>query len=90
MTITERRCQREQEESILLKTDLLLRYTLLHATSGDPNVMVGRIMRTSNSDSGAVTGLEIWRQMTHHLRRISTNQDGIIAQAEHVTCRVEC
>ena len=66
-----------------------LRYTLLHATSGDPNVMVGRIMKTSNSDSGAVTGLEIWRHMTS-FRMIRKNQDGIIAQADHVTCRVEC
>ena len=38
----------EQKKSILLKADFFLRYTLLHATSGDPNVMVRRIMRTSN------------------------------------------
>ena len=31
-----------------------------------PNVMVRRITRTSDSDSGAVTGLEIWRQMSIH------------------------
>ena len=56
----------EQKKSALLKADFFLRYTLLHATSGDPNVMVRRIMRTSDSDSGAVTGLEIWRQMSTH------------------------
>ena len=56
----------EQKKSALLKADFFLRYTLLHATSGDPNVMVRRIMRTSDSDSGAVTGLEIWRQMSIH------------------------
>ena len=49
----------EQKKSALLKADFFLKYTLLHATSGDPNVMVRRIMRTSDSDSGAVTGLEI-------------------------------
>ena len=54
------------KKSALLKADFVLRYTLLHATSGDPNVMVRRIMRTSDSDSGAVTGLEIWRQMSIH------------------------
>ena len=56
----------EQKKSALLKADFFLRYTLLHATSGDPNVMVRRIMRTSDSDSGSVTGLEIWRQMSIH------------------------
>ena len=40
----------EQKKSTLLKADFFLRYTLLHATSGDPSVMVRRIMRTSNSD----------------------------------------
>ena len=39
------------------------KYVLLHSTSGDPNIMVGRIMRTSSSDSDVVTGLEIWRRM---------------------------
>ena len=43
-----------------------LQNTLLHVISGDPNVMVRRITRTSNSDSGAVAELEIWRHMTHH------------------------
>ena len=56
----------EQKKSALLKADFFLRYTLLHATSGDPNVMVRRITRTSDSDLGAVTGLEIWRQMSIH------------------------
>ena len=37
-----------------------LRHTLLRATSGDPK----SIMRTSNSDSGAVTGLHTWHQVT--------------------------
>ena len=59
--------QIEQKKSALLKADFFLRYTLLHATSGDPNVMVRRIMRTSDSDSGSVTGLEIWRQMSIHI-----------------------
>ena len=56
----------EQKRSTLLKADFFLRYTLLHATSGDPKVMVRRIMQTSDSDSGAVTGLETWRQMSSH------------------------
>ena len=43
----------EQNKSALLKADFFLGYTLLHATSGDPNVMVRRIMRTSDSDSGS-------------------------------------
>ena len=47
----------------LMKADNFLRYVLLHSTSGDPNIMVRRIMRTSSSDSDVVTGLEIWRQM---------------------------
>ena len=47
----------------LMKADNFLRYVLLHSTSGDPNIMVRRIMRTSSSDSEVVTGLEIWRQM---------------------------
>ena len=47
----------------LIKADNFLRYVLLHSTSGDPNVMVRRIMRTTSSDSEVVTGLEIWRQM---------------------------
>ena len=51
----------EQKKSALLKADFFLRHTLLHATSGDPNVMVRRIMRTSDSDSGlrwAISGTE--------------------------------
>ena len=57
----------DQKKSTLLKADFSLRYTLLlHATTGDPNVMIRRIMRTSNSDSGAVAGLETWRPVTHH------------------------
>ena len=51
----------EQKKSALLKADFFLRYTLLRATSGDPNVM-----RTSDSDSGSVTGLEIWRHISIH------------------------
>ena len=46
-----------------MQADNFLRYVLLHSTSGDPNTMVRRIMRTSSSDSDVVTGLEIWRQM---------------------------
>ena len=34
----------EQKNSALLRADFFLRYILLHATSGDPNVMVRRIM----------------------------------------------
>ena len=55
----------EQKTSIQLKADFILWYSLLHVTSGDPHVMVGRITRTSNLDSGAVTVLEIWRHMRH-------------------------
>ena len=58
--------KREQLKLTFFKADVF-RYTLLHATTGDPNVMVRRIMRTSNVDSNAVTGLEIWRQMTHRI-----------------------
>ena len=47
----------------LIKADNFLRYVLLHSTSGDPNVMVRRIMRTTSSDSEVVTGPEIWCQM---------------------------
>ena len=46
-----------------MKADNFIRYVLLHSTSGDPNIMVRRIMRTSSSDSDVVTGLEIWHQM---------------------------
>ena len=46
-----------------MKADNFLRYVLLHSTSGDPNIMVRRIMRTSSSDSDVVTGLKIWRQI---------------------------
>ena len=79
-----------REKSTLLKADFFLSYTLLHATSGDPNVMVRRIMGASNSDSGAVTGLEMWRQMTHQFAGIIKTQDSFMAQADHVACRVEC
>ena len=51
------------QKSTLMKADNFLKYVLLHSTSGDPNIMVRRIMRTSSSDSDVVTGLEIWRQM---------------------------
>ena len=47
----------------IVKADNFLKYVLLHSTSGDPNIMVRRAMRTSSSDSDVVTGLEIWRQM---------------------------
>ena len=48
-----------------MKANVFLRYVLLHSTSGDPNIMVRRIMRTSSldSESDVVTGLKIWRQM---------------------------
>ena len=57
----------DQRKSTLLKADFLLMYTLLRATSGDPSVMVRRTMRTSNSHSGAVIGLEIWCQVSIHI-----------------------
>ena len=57
----------EQKKSTPLKADFFVRYTLLHATSGDPNVMVRRITRTSSADSGAVTRLEIWHQSDNSL-----------------------
>ena len=80
-----------QKKSSLIKADFFLWYSLLHATSGDPNVMVRRITRTSNSDSGAVAGLEIWRQVTHQsIRSVIKHQDGFVAQADHVICWVEC
>ena len=46
-----------------MKADSFLRYVLLRSTSGGPNIAVRCIIRTSSSDSDAVTGLEIWRQM---------------------------
>ena len=55
--------KRDSRGLTLIKADNFLRYALLHSTSGDPNVMVRRIMRTTSSDSEVVTGLEIWRQM---------------------------
>ena len=55
--------KRDSRGLTLIKADNFLRYVLLHSTSGDPNIMVRRIMRTSSSDSEVVTGLEIWRQM---------------------------
>ena len=55
--------KKESRGLTLLKADNFLRYVLLHSTSGDPNVMVRRIMRTTSSDSEIVAGLEIWRQM---------------------------
>ena len=55
--------KRDSRGLTLIKADNFLRYVLLHSTSGDPNVMVRRIMRTTSSDSEVVTGLEIWRQM---------------------------
>ena len=55
--------KKESRGLTLLKADNFLRYVLLHSTSGDPNVMVRRITRTTSSDSEIVAGLEIWRQM---------------------------
>ena len=55
--------KRDSRVLTLLKADNFLRYVLFHSTTGDPNVMVRRIMRTTSSDSEVVTGLEIWRQM---------------------------
>ena len=80
----------DQKKPSLITADFFLRYTLLHATSGDPNVTVRRIMPTSNSDSGVVTGLDVWRQVTHQFARSSKSQDGFIAQTDPVTCRAEC
>ena len=51
-------------ESTLMKADNFLGHVVLHSTSGDPNIMVRRVMRTSSSDSDVlVTGLEIWIHM---------------------------
>ena len=50
--------KRDSRGLTLIKADNFLRYVLLHSTSGDPNVMVRRIMRTTSSDSEVVTGLE--------------------------------
>ena len=55
--------KRDSRGLTLIKADNFLKYVLLHSTSGDPNVMLRRIMRTTSSDSEVVTGLEIWRQM---------------------------
>ena len=55
--------KKSSKVSTLMKADNFLRHVLLHSRSGDPNIMVRRIMRTSSSDSDVVTGLEIWRHM---------------------------
>ena len=59
-TLKEKKVSRE---STLMKADNFLKCVLLHSMSGDPNIMVRRIMRASSSDSDVVTGLEFWRQM---------------------------
>ena len=42
---------RDSRGLTLIKADNFLRYVLLHSTSGDPNVMVRRIMRTTSSSA---------------------------------------
>ena len=44
-----------------MKAGNFVKYVLLHSTSGDRDIMVCQVMRTSSSDSDVVTGLEIWQ-----------------------------
>ena len=83
--------KRDQKKSSLIKADFLPRYTLLHATSKDPSIVVRRIMWTSNSDSGTVTGLDgDLASNDSSACKVIKNQNVFVAQADHVTCRVEC
>ena len=78
--IVDLKAKLEQKKSTLLTADFFLRCTLLHATSGNPDVMVRRIVRTSDSDSGAVTGLEIWRQMSIYFAGAKTRTASLLKQ----------
>ena len=80
-TLNEKKASRE---STLMKADNFLRYVLLHSTSGNPSIVVRRIMRTSSSDSDVVTGLEIWRQMavTYAQTRVVTLRKQIMTPTE--------
>ena len=76
----------KQKLSTLFKAQFLW-YTRLYTTTRDPNVMVRRIMRTSNSDSGAVTGLDIWRQRTHWFAGSSKTRT--VSLLQHIMSSVE-
>ena len=60
--LNERKASRE---STLMRADNLFRKegVLLHSLSGDPNIMVRRVIQTSSSDPDVVTRLDIWRHM---------------------------
>ena len=63
--ITSFKRQIGSEKVNLIKTEFLLWYTLFHRPSGNPNAMVRKIMRTSNSDSGAVTNWKFGDSQGH-------------------------
>ena len=73
--------------STLMKADNFLKYVLLHSTSGDPNIMVRRIMRTSSSDCSHRS-----RNLASngcHLCRFSANSGSHTPQADHDSHRME-
>ena len=76
--------KKASRESTLMKADNLLKHVLLHSTSGDPSIVVRRIVRTSSSDSDVVTGLEIWRQVavTYDQTRVVTHLKQIMTPTE--------
>ena len=84
--VSDLKAKLEQKESTLLKADYFLRYTLLHATSGDPNVMVRRIMRTSDSDSGQSLD---WRFGDKCQFTLRGQRNCVTPQADHVTSGVD-
>ena len=73
----------------LMKADNFLRHVLLHSTSGDPSIMVRRIMRTSSSDSEVVIGLEIWRQMDVTYTGSAQTRVVTLLTADHDSIRTE-
>ena len=56
------------------QADLFLRKPSCGTRTGDPNILVRKIMRISNSELSAVTGLEIWGHMTHQVAGSANNQ----------------
>ena len=70
-----------------MRVDNFPRYVLLHSTSGDPNMMVRRVMRTSCSDSDVVTGLELWKQMA--VTYVRSAQTQIVALLKEILTPAE-
>ena len=72
--------KRASRASTLMKADNFLRYVLLHSTSGNPNIMVRRIMRTSSSDSDVVTDSKSGVNGRHLCRISSTRAVTLLKQ----------